>query len=166
MIIHDSPCNWCSSLGEINNADFYCVSMLQLCKLDTIWIFQKYGNRPYFATISHAVMVHQRSSHNDYSWFILSLMLLTWRKSIMLISIVFPCYNCASCMQFEFSKSTQLDPTLQLNHMLWWFISGHLTMIIHDSPCNWCSSLGEINNADCWGTAPFRRSPFQSHLLL
>ena len=31
-------------------------------------------------------------------------------------SIVFPCYNCASCIHFEFSKSTQLDPTLQLNH--------------------------------------------------
>ena len=34
-------------------------------------------------------------------------MLLNWGKSIMLISIVFPCYNCARCVHLEFSKSTR-----------------------------------------------------------
>jgi hypothetical protein len=33
-------------------------------------------------------------------------------------SVVIPCYNFASCVLFAFAKSTQLDPTLQLNQML------------------------------------------------
>jgi hypothetical protein len=33
-------------------------------------------------------------------------------------SVVIPCFNCASCVIFALAKSTQLDPTLQLNHML------------------------------------------------
>ena len=41
--------------------------MLQLCKVRTFGILQKYAPSPYFAAKSHTVMVHQWSTHNDDS---------------------------------------------------------------------------------------------------
>jgi hypothetical protein len=55
----------------------------------TFCICQKYATRPYFATKSHAVMVDNWSTINNYSWFSLWLMILTWGKSIMLFQLWF-----------------------------------------------------------------------------
>jgi hypothetical protein len=55
----------------------------------TFRICQKFASRPYFATKSHAVMVDHWSTSNNYSWFSLWFIILTWGKSIMLIQLWF-----------------------------------------------------------------------------